>query len=409
MCWYGTDTEGTGGRLRVCPEDFEVEEIPLEIGSEGKYLICRLRKRNWDLQRAVKEIAKRLGVSHRRIGWAGTKDKNAVTTQYISLYDVSPEAVEGLELKDIGIAVVGRSREQLALGNLTGNRFRIMIRDATGPSLYEQVRVVAAAAEPGLPNYFGVQRFGGIRPVTHLAGEYILKGDFEKAVMTYVGLAYPRESPEVQAVRRAFLETRDPLPALHGLPVRLQWERAMLHHLQARPGDYAGALRILPPKLLSMFVSAFQSYLFNRGLSARMAEGVALQEPMPGDRLLFLNGKEDRVTGDNLHAARRHLARGRCRIAIMMPGAFRVKENGSADKEIAEILADKGIGPEQFALAQEFVRTKFEGALRPVALSTRVQYSIEGRDVCLSFDLPPGHYATTVCREFMKAPPDAMI
>ena len=72
-----------------------------------------------------------------------------------------------------------------------------------------------------------------------------------------------------QSVQR-FSATRDPAPALHALPVQMNYERAMLHHLVERPGDYAGALQVLPPKLLSMFVSAFQSYLFNLALSRRL-------------------------------------------------------------------------------------------------------------------------------------------
>lgn len=409
MSFYATDTEGTGGKLRAAPEDFLVEELPLAIGSEGKYLICRLRKRNWDLQRAVKEIAKRLAVSHQRIGWSGTKDKNAVTTQYISLFDISPEAVEKIWLTDIELTVVGRSPEPLSLGSLAGNRFNLVIRDPTGPDLDEQLRITAAAAQDGLPNYFGLQRFGGIRPVTHQVGELILKGEYEAAVMTYVGLAYPKEAPAIQEARRGFFESRDPLPALHALPVRMQWERSMLHHLQANPGDYPGALRSLPPKLLSMFVSAFQSYLFNRGLSARLAEGVSLKEPLPGDRLLFPSGKEDQVTEANLHAARQHLSRGRCRLAIMMPGSFREKEYGVSDQVIAAIMKERGIAPDAFARASDFVHAKFEGALRPATLDTKIEYSREENAIRLAFDLPPGHYATTVCREVMKAPPDAMI
>lgn len=409
MSWYATDTEGTGGKLRTTPEDFLVEELPLAIGTEGKYLICRLKKRNWELQRAVKEIAKRLAVSHQRIGWSGTKDKNAVTTQYISLFDIAPEAVEQVRLADIELTVVGRANEPLSLGSLAGNRFRLVIRDADGPDPDGQLAAVAAAAESGLPNYFGLQRFGGIRPVTHRVGELILNGDYEAAVMTYVGLAYPGESPAIQEARRGFFESRDPLAALHALPVRMQWERSMLHHLQANPGDYPGALRSLPPKLLSMFVSAFQSYLFNRGLSARMETGAGLDEPLPGDRLLFPSGKEDQVTEGNLHAARQHLSRGRCRIAIMMPGAFPEKEYGVSDQVIASILRERGIVPDAFAQAADFVHAKFEGALRPATLATKIDWSREGDAINLAFDLPPGHYATTVCREVMKAPPDSMI
>ncbi len=95
MKYYASDAEGIGGKLRSVPEDFVVEEIPFpeKGGTTGPYLICRLTKTNWELQHAIKEIAKRLGISHRRIGWAGTKDRNAVTQQMISIYKVSADQV----------------------------------------------------------------------------------------------------------------------------------------------------------------------------------------------------------------------------------------------------------------------------------------------------------------------------
>src|SRR5512137_3167558 len=95
--WYASDAEGIGGRLRTTAGDFLVEEIPTERKqTSGPFLICRLTKKNWELQHAVKEIAKRLGISHRRIGWAGTKDRNAITRQRISLYNVTAEQVAGI-------------------------------------------------------------------------------------------------------------------------------------------------------------------------------------------------------------------------------------------------------------------------------------------------------------------------
>ena len=87
LTYYISDTPGTGGTLKKEPEDFVVEEIPIRTpNQQGSYMICRVTMKNWEQQHAVKEIANRLGASHRRIGWAGTKDKRALTTQYLSLY-----------------------------------------------------------------------------------------------------------------------------------------------------------------------------------------------------------------------------------------------------------------------------------------------------------------------------------
>ena len=410
MRYYASVTPGIGGRLRSSPEDFIVEELPLPISDpNGPYLICRLTKTNWELQRAVKEIAKRLGISHRRIAWAGTKDKNAVTTQFISIYDVTPEAVGQVHLKDITLEVVGRSQHSLILGCLAGNRFDITIRDCIPEDLAERVEAVTAVAARGVPNYYGLQRFGVVRPVTHLVGERILKGDYEGAVATYVGRAYPRESEAVRQARTRFAETRDPRAALADLPVQMTYERSMVNHLVANPGDYAGALRVLPPKLLSLLVSAFQSYLFNCALSSRIDAGMSLTEPEVGDRLLFANGREDIVSARNRQAALLQIRRGRCRIALFISGAEPVTSHGPMDEIMQDLMQKSGVNAGDFERASRFVATKFAGVLRPISLSADVQAEISDTSVRLRFTLPPGHYATTVCREYMKADPYMMI
>jgi tRNA pseudouridine13 synthase len=411
MRWYASSTEGIGGRLRTTPSDFLVEEIPLEGkgGTAGPYLICRLTKTNWELQHAVKEIAKRLGISHRRIGWAGTKDRNAITTQWISIYDVTAEQVRGVQLKDIVLEPLRNANEALSLGQLEGNRFALVIRDTDPSELTGRVDAITGTVREGVPNYFGLQRFGAIRPVTHAVGEWILRDNYEQAVLTYIGLPFPSENEGVRAVRTAFLETRDPAPALREFPVQMNYERAMLQYLHNIPGDYAGALRELPPKLLSMFVSAFQSYIFNCALSRRFDDGFALTEPVPGDHLVFANGRTDTVTAANAGAAALHIRRGRCSIALFMPG--RGNGSGAVLKEpvMDELLAGKKITPDDFARASHFVGTKFEGAFRPISLKTEIEYFTGETDVSLKFTLPPGHYATTVCREYMKTDPVRMV
>jgi tRNA pseudouridine13 synthase len=411
MKYYVSDAEGIGGKLRSVPEDFIVEEIPLpeKGGTSGPYLICKLTKTNWELQHAIKEIAKRLGISHRRIGWAGTKDRNAITQQMISIYKVTAEEVSEIRLKDITLEPVRMVNEALSLGDLLGNRFAITIRDCLPQDLEVRVRATNETAGQGLPNYFGLQRFGATRPVTHLVGECILRGDFEQAVVTYIGKEFSGEPENVRAVRSAFFTTRDIQAALRDLPPQMSFERAMLHYLYQHPDDYSGALLELPPKLLSMFVSAFQSYLFNTVLSQRFDAGHMLTEPLVGDRLIFANGRTDSVTSANSNAVSIHLHRGRCSIALFMPGKDPVEAKSEGELAIAALLEKYAITADDFRKASVFVHTKFDGAWRPIALKTDIAFSLDKNDVRLQFSLPPGHYATTVCREFMKADPVRMI
>lgn len=411
MQYYASDVDGIGGKLRTVPEDFRVDEIPLEGkgGSAGPFLICRLTKTNWELQHAVKEIAKRLGISHRRIGWAGTKDRNAITRQWISIYNVTAEQVAAVSLKDISLEVLGQSNEALALGSLQGNRFEIVIRDADPSDIQARVAAISSTIAEGVPNYFGLQRFGALRPVTHRVGEWMLRGDYEQAVLTYLCMEFPGEPEQMKEIRSVFRTTRDPGAALHSLPLHMNYERAMLHHLYTHEGDYAGALNELPPKLLSMFVSAYQSYIFNCALSRRFDDGHTLNEPVAGDKLIFANGRTDTATAANLTTVGIHIRRGRCSIALFMPGREQPGSQAAIDPITESLLADAKISGEDFARAAAFVHTKFDGAYRPIALKTETVSAIDGTNLQLKFTLPPGHYATTVCREFMKTDPVKMI
>jgi tRNA pseudouridine13 synthase len=404
---YTTDFPGIGGTIRRQAEDFVVEELSLSVTGTGPYLLCRLTKKNWELQRLIKEIARSLGISHRRIAWAGTKDKHAVTTQLISLYNVEPGAVEALHFKDVILEVIGRSPQPLSLGMLQGNRFSLWIRGCDPEDLAARVNAGIATADKGVLNYYGIQRFGAKRPVTHLVGERILQGDLEGAVRTYVGRAFPEEPAETRKAREQFWTDGDPKAALREFPTYLSYERALLHALADNPGRYREALSVLPPKLLSMFVSAFQSYLFNAALSVRYRTG-SLLAPSPGDMLLFTDGKIDRVTPAQLPAARIQMERGRAIPALYVPGAQK-EDWMDASPRVVELLEERGITSSHFQRAQDVVGTSFQGFSRPLYLRTTISHGIEGDDVYLQFSLAPGQYATTVCRELMKTDPLSLV
>ncbi len=247
------------------PEDFIVEEITpdkkvLEIGktykfkeSEGDQLICVLQKRRWDTNLAISEIAHRLFVSRKRIGFAGTKDKRAITTQRISLWKI--KNADKLRIKDMVLTPLEYSDKRIELGDLWGNRFTIKI--------YTKKRLKKLAK---VPNFFGVQRFGDTRPITHLVGKEIVKGNFEDAVKMYLTKVFPKESKEAKAARKKLAKHWDYAEALKYFPYGLRFERTLLGHLVNNENDYIGALRKLPKFLKIMFVHAYQSYIFNEFL-----------------------------------------------------------------------------------------------------------------------------------------------
>ncbi|HEY3272629.1 MAG TPA: tRNA pseudouridine(13) synthase TruD, partial [Methanocella sp.] len=309
---YLTDTEGLGGRLRCDVPDFVVQEVSdIKTGESGDYLIVRVEKDNWETHHLLRDMARQLAISDERIGIAGIKDKRAITTQTVSIRGITADDLNKITLPGVRVTPLGRSNKDIAPGDLKGNEFDIIIRDVCLDAGEMESRLAnisaGVAAAGGVPNYFGYQRFGIKRPVTHLVGEQIVKGDVEGAAMTFIARSFPWEKPENQEVRNIVWNTRDFKEGLAIYPLNLRYERAMMHHLLMRPGDYKGAFRALPGGLITMFVHAFQSYLFNQILSRRLALGKSLSVPGEGDVVCFTGdeGKPDPskielVTGKNL-------------------------------------------------------------------------------------------------------------
>lgn len=280
------------------PEDFIVEEITpegkvLAIGTKrkkripgsGDQLVCALEKNNWDTLFAMREVAGRLHVSPKRIGFAGTKDKRAVTAQRISIWKVKEKDVENLRIKDIRIVPLAYSDKRMEMGDLWGNRFTIKVYTSRKPKRLKEV-----------PNFFGEQRFGALRSITHLVGKEILRGNLENAVKIYLGLRSPEEKEETALARKRLAKGWDYRGALSYFPQYLRHERTLLGHLASGPNDYAGALRKLPRSLLLMFVHAYQSYLFNRFLQTVLEKKLKYRQgPLYGYKLKPKNALEKRI------------------------------------------------------------------------------------------------------------------
>ncbi len=141
--------------------DFIVEEIPnREFSGSGNYLILKIKKEwlsTWDLLREIAEI---LDIDEHKIGYAGLKDKNATTTQYISIPLIKEKYLKAFNKPNIKILAVYKDSRALNIGDLAGNKFTITLKDVSKESLPELYNVLAKIQKNGLPNYFGYQRFG---------------------------------------------------------------------------------------------------------------------------------------------------------------------------------------------------------------------------------------------------------
>ncbi len=412
---YLTTTPGVGGTIKASAEDFIVEEVPAPppAQADGRYTIASLQVRDWETNRLVRQLAKSLHISRMRIGYAGTKDKRARTTQLFSFEGVDPEALQSLRLKDVEVRETFRASRPLELGDLIGNRFRILVRDlaATGAAaeatVGETTRQLEAAG--GFPNFFGIQRFGSVRPITHVVGRHIVRGQFREAVETYVANPIEGEDPESFEVRAALEASGDVKGALHAYPRNYTFEKAILNHLAAHPEDYVGALRSLPLNLLIMFVHAYQSFLYNRILSERMRRGLPVREPVVGDVVLPADrrGLPDReraieVSEDNVERVAGRCREGKAWVSAVLYGSeSRFAEGEMGEIERTVVLAE-GLRPEDF-IVPDLPRVSSRGTRREILAPIRgLQASVDGSSLGITVELTRGAYATCLVREYAK-------
>lgn len=163
--------------FKQSPRDFVVEEIPLyEFSGEGEHLILQVRKKLLSTSEMIGQIARYLGIKNKEIGYAGLKDKHAMTKQYISLHKKYEESLENFNHENIKIISKTYHNNKIRIGHLKGNRFYIKVKKVNPTSAAKIDEALKNIAEFGMPNYFGYQRFGNDGD-NHILGEKLAKGE----------------------------------------------------------------------------------------------------------------------------------------------------------------------------------------------------------------------------------------
>lgn len=435
---YGTRSPGIGGEIRGSFEDFVVEELLVDgskasvaklivqsvLGSsseKNRYLLCVLVKRNWDTISAVKAVADQLAIRTSQIQFAGLKDTRAITGQHVTIEGATAEEASRVQIKDIELRSVGYVRCGLSQFYLLGNSFRVRISGISHPESTVRRRINRVIEEAGqlggFPNFFGHQRFGTTRPVTHLVGQAIVKGDFEKAAMLFLARPSPTEHPDSRRARQALQATGDFKKALKDYPKQLRYERLMLRHLAANPCDYVGAFRRLPSRLLELFPQAYQSYLFNRVLSRRLMLGLTLNAAQVGDLAVNVERSGQPmltmrkiVHTANIVAINEVIQTGKIRLAIPLIGYKHKRTIGVHGKIEMEILEEESISSRDFkvnAMPEISLRGKLRTAATTLNNFQSKEITTDSLDSTrlaanMTFTLHKGSYATVVLREFMK-------
>ena len=218
-------------KIKQIPEDFIVDEITnIKPQESGRYIYYKLSKKNYTVLRALEHIAAKLRIPLKRIGFAGTKDKLAITTQFISFDSVKKEKIDNITLKDIKLEFFGYGDKPISLGDLGANQFCIIIRN-----MEKKPKSITE-----LPNCFGPQRFSDNN--TDI-GKSIIKKDFRKAAEIIA------ESDN-------------------------QFAANSMTYLKKRPNDFIGLIRQLPKKLLMLYIHSYQAYIWNETVRQLITKGI---------------------------------------------------------------------------------------------------------------------------------------
>uniref|UniRef100_A0A7N2L635 TRUD domain-containing protein n=1 Tax=Quercus lobata TaxID=97700 RepID=A0A7N2L635_QUELO len=271
--------------------------------NNGKFLRFHLYKENKDTQEALGVIGKMLGIQPRSFGFAGTKDKRAVTTQRVTAFKQHASRLAALNERLIGIKVGDFCyvKEGLLLGQLMGNRFTITLRGVVADSDDTVKASADALGRLGFINYFGLQRFGSGSVPTHLIGAALFRGEWKAAVSMILD---PREGDilvltVIAKAREYYKESNDIEGTLKQLPRHLVAERAILQCLKKCPGNYLQALKAVPRTLRMMYIHSYQSYLWNHAASLRVQK-YGTDQVVLGDLVYCKGDNTENVSGGML-------------------------------------------------------------------------------------------------------------
>ena len=386
---------GTGGTLRREPADFFVEEVPLyEPCGEGEHLYLTVEKTGITTFDLLRQLAKALGCPERDIGYAGLKDARAVTRQTVSLPLRRPEEVAGLDLPGVRVLAARLHRNKLRLGHLAGNRFLIRIHQPVADARARAETILGVLEDLGVPNRFGDQRYGALGN-SHRIGRAIVTGDFATAATEIVGDPELIHHPDWQAAANAY-RAGDFATALDRLPRHCHPERRLLEALRSGQTPRAAVLA-LPRKLLRLYLSAYQSSLFDRLLDMRLT---SLERLWPGDLACkHVNGACFTVAD----AAAEQPRADAFEISPTAPlyGCKVPLADGQAGLIERSLLDKEQLTLEAFRLPGGLT---MEGERRPLRVQlSELSVQNDGNDLLLGFRLPKGSFATAVLYEVMKS------
>jgi tRNA pseudouridine13 synthase len=391
---YCTSFAGTGGSIKQESEGFRVSELvdeSLDISrsydESHHYPLYVLEKQDIDSNHALFEIEREL---HMRFRVMGIKDAKAVTTQYAGMERVMRNPPAELKSRHTRLTLKGFTKHPLEKRFLVGNKFEIKIYNVRSSDLSSFVPQITKVG-----NFYGLQRFGSERLVTHLVGREIIKRNFIQAVELLLSYTTEFDTQMSREIRNRCADPRNYRQVLKTLPRGMDIERQVLSALVAGRNAIA-ALRAVPIMIRRLFVQAYQAYIFNRCLSRAVMRGEELLQPQTGDLCFEMEGPVTfgRIVKYNPNSKTKLVP------AIRMAGYTFQPGKGRFENITRAILQEEEVTPKDFYI-KEMQELSHQGGFRQAPLWC-TDFWYERDPLKVSFKLPKGSYATTLLREIIK-------
>jgi tRNA pseudouridine13 synthase len=249
-------------RIKQIPSDFMVEEqLNLALGKAGPYAIYRVEKRGITTHQAQMGMAAILNHRRSTINFPALKDRRSIAIQYASVKGNPPSRIQG---RGWTATHAGRLDRKLRPTDIAANRFVLTVRDLSDAGVTRLRQRLHQMTEHGLPNYFDSQRFGSYSPETGFIAAQILARDAEGALRTYLSLPLRGDPTEVRRFKGIAADHWGEWGRIFAAAPGPSNYRSVLTYLRDHPQDYRKALNLIPRQLLSLYLSAYQSYLWNR-------------------------------------------------------------------------------------------------------------------------------------------------
>jgi tRNA pseudouridine13 synthase len=401
---YCTGFQPIGGSIKKDNEGFRVSEIVDESvfdsasliqNSSHRYPLYILEKKGVDSHHALLEIRNDLGLALRV---TGMKDAKATTKQYASsmqVHNIPKQRV--IRTKHTILTLKGFTTRPIGKESLHGNDFLITIYDPKSSEIAEFKTEIENVA-----NFYGLQRFGSERLVTHLVGREIVKRNFKKAAELLLSYTTEYDSAMSKEIRQKSLDPKNYPNILKHLPKGMDIEYQLMNAF-VNGKEPISALRSISINIRRLFIHAYQSYIFNRSLSNAVFSGENILRSANGDLCFEMEGPLNfgkiRKFSPTFDSSSRLIP------ALRLVGYSFQASKGRFELITKKIMDEENVNPRDFYI-KEMQEMSNSGGFRQASLCCR-DFDYKG-SLILSFKLPKGSYATTLLREIMK-PEDPIV